>query len=211
MDTPGLKWKTVGGSNPFLFRADTLVPGREVTIDDAKTPTDDNLNKIVQAGAVIGRITASGIYRECTATVLTKAATDAAVDYYVDNAKALVVGDLFTASADAGSTFATAKAITAIEYDTADGDKVTVASTLGVALAVGDQAKTSDGGGTPIGVSINSVDVTKGDGVVTLAKRADLNEVGMPYAVTGKNKTLPAAVVTALLALKDCTLTVEAA
>lgn len=208
MDAPGMTFKNVGGSNPFLFRSDTLVPGREVTIDATYTPAGTNGYKLVQAGAVIGRITASGKYRECTATVITKAATDSAVVYYVDNAKAFVVGDTFTASAD-GTTFANVQTITAIEYDTADGDKITVGTTLGVALAVGDQAKSGDGSGAPIGVAINTTDVTKGDGAVTLAKRADLNEVGMPYAVTGKNHTLPDAVKTALLALTDADLTVE--
>jgi len=205
-----MTWKNVGGSNPFLFRSDTLVPGREVTIDDAKTPAGTNGYKIVQAGAVIGEITASGLHRECTQGVLTKAAGAADVVYYVDNAKAFVVGDEFVAIDDDGATLAS-QTITAITCGTADGDAVTVDTTLGHACLIGAVCYIDDGSKTPIGVAINTVDVTKGDGALTLAKRADLNEVGMPYAVTGKNHTLPSAVKTALLALTDATLTIEAA
>lgn len=209
MDAPGMTFKQVGGSNPFLFRSDTLVPGREVTIDATYTPAGTNGYKIVQAGAVIGKITASGLHRECTAMVITKAAANTDVVYYVDNAKALVVGDEF--SVYHGGAWLTAQTITAIELDTADGDKITVDTTLGEVASVGDPAKANDGSYDAIGVAINTADVTKGDGAVTLAKRADLNEVGMPYAVTGKNHTLPSAVKTALLALTDADLTIEEA
>lgn len=207
MDAPGMTFKNVGGSNPFLFRSDTLVPGREVTIDATYTPAGTNGYKLVQAGAVIGKITASGLHRECTATVLTKDAGASDVVYYVDNAKAFVVGDKFSVYHSAA--WIAAQTITAIELGTADGDKITVDTTLGAAVSAADPAKADDGSYDAIGVAINTTDVTKGDGAVTLAKRADLNEVGMPYAVTGKNHTLPDAVKTALLALTDADLTVE--
>lgn len=210
MDSAGLSFKSVGGTNPWLVRSDTLKPGGAVTIDATYTPADDNGNKIIQAGAIIGRITASGLCRECTQSVLTVAAGASDTDYYVDNAKMLVVGDEFAAVNDDGS-YTTAQTITAITLGGANGDKVTVDTTLGHICPAGAACKADDGSVTPIGVCINAADVTKGDGAVTLAVRADLRSKGMPYAVNGYNKTVPAAVITSLAGLTDASITVEPA
>lgn len=209
MDNLGLKKVEYGDDNPWLARSDTFKAGRTVTIDADCIAADANLDKIVQAGSIIGTVTTSGLGRKCTACVLTKAAADNAVDYYVDNAEAFVVGDEFTGSADAGVTYLTAQTITAIVFDTADGDKITVDTTLGTALALADRCKADDGSGTAIGVCVNTVNLRDGDALVTLAQTADLNDTGMPYAVNSKNSTVPSYVKSALKALTDATLSIQ--
>lgn len=209
MDAPTFNWKTYGGSTAWLANSATLVSGLSVTVDDAYVSADANLDKVVPAGAVIGKITSSGLCRVCTLSVLTENATDTAVVYYVDNAKDYQVGDEFTVYT--GSAWLTPQTITLVELNETEGDKITVDTTLGTAVTAGESCKINDGSGTPIGVCINSCNCKDGDGAVTLAKVAHLNEKGMPYAVYGHEKTVPAVVKAALVALQDCTLTIESA
>jgi len=208
MDNLGLKKVEYGDDNPWLARSDTFRAGRTVTIDADCIAANDNGDKIVQAGSIIGTVTTSGLSRKCTACVLVAAATDSAVDYYVDNAEAYVVGDEFTASAD-GTTYLTAQTITAITFDTGSGDKITVDTTLGTALDAGDYCKADDGSGTPIGVCVNTVNLRDGDALVTLAQTADLNDAGMPYSVGATTGIVPETVKTALKALVDATLSIQ--
>jgi len=209
MNNPGMtKIGEYGNQSAWLDTSNDFLAGRTVTIDaDAiRADTDNDSRKIVQAGSFIGEITTSGLFRKCTATVLTADATNSAVDYYVDNAEAFVVGDEFTIYH--GSAWLTAQTITAIEFGTADGDKITVDTTLGTAGTAADPAKANDGSVDAIGVGIETVDCKNGDATVVLCKVAHLREAGMPYAVNGKNGTVPAAVKTAIKALADCTLTI---
>lgn len=208
MDNLGLKKVEYSDDSPWLARTDTFKAGRTATLDATYVPADDNGDKIVQAGSVIGTITANGLARKCTVCVLAAAATDSAVVYYVDNGEAFVVGDEFTASAD-GTTYATSQTITAIELGTSSGDKITVDTTLGTAFASGDYAKGTDGAETAVGVTVNTVNLCDGDALVTLAQVADLNNVGMPYSVGSTAGSLPASVKTALKALCDATITIQ--
>jgi len=209
MNNPGMKLVAeCGNQSAWLDTIADFLAGRTVTIDADAIPadTDNDNHKFVQAGSVIGIITASGLFRKCTATVATKDAISSAVVYYVDNAEAFVVGDEF--SAYHGGAWLTSQTITAIELGTVDGDKITVDTTLGTAVSTGDAAKANDGSVDAIGVGLETVDCKNGDATVVLCKVAHLREAGMPYAVNGKNGTVPSAVKTALKALADCVLTI---
>ena len=209
MNNPGMTLKgEYGNQSAWLDTSNDFLAGRTVTIDADKirADTDNDSRKIVQAGSFIGKVTTSGLFRKCTATVLTATAGASDVIYYVDNAEAFVVGDEFTFYHSAA--WQTAQTITAITFGTADGDAITVDTTISCAGTIGDAAKADDGSVDAIGVGIETVDCKNGDATVVLCKVAHLREAGMPYAVNGKNGTVPAAVKTAIKALADCTLTI---
>jgi hypothetical protein len=142
--------KEYTGQKEFIKDSHYATSG-PITLDADKVGTD---NKIVPAGAVLGKVTASGLARmRPVTTVATAIGAGGSSDVVVDDARMFVVGD--SISVDGGS----ANEITAIDYDentlTLENAESSIAEDATVTVADGSQ--------TAIGINMSDVNLDDGD------------------------------------------------
>ena len=164
--------------------------GGTIEKDDFKSTTT-----VMKEGAVLG-VDSNKLYHPVkTAELYEEAAVDA-VAYQVKTNHEFKVGDFFM---DAGKT-SKAYAITGITTTETDYDTITVGTSLGKVLAVGTvmvQAAaqaTSLGGGSfkysPVGIALNSVDLTKANLGCGILVRGTVIQSLLPYPVDSNIKAL---------------------
>lgn len=168
---------------PFIVKElEDHVGGVSIALADLRTDVG-----VVPPGAFIG-IDADGKGHVLKSAALLEAAANNAVVYRIPKTHQFKVSLFVTSKDKAGVK---AYAITAIDKTNADYDLITVGTTLGVALAVGDslvEVKAQDAVGgagelqyTPVGISKREIITTGTSAAVGILVRGTVNVANMAF------------------------------
>jgi hypothetical protein len=142
--------KEYTGQKEFINDSHYATSG-PITLDADKVGTD---NKIVPAGAVLGKVTASGLARMRPVTaVATAIGAGGSTEIEVDDARMFVAGDSITV---AGGS---ANVVVSVDYD----DNVITVTDSESSIAEDAAVTVADGSQTAIGINMSDVNLDDGD------------------------------------------------
>ncbi len=179
-------------NNPVIkSKIEVLAGGATIAAADFDTTGFSEL----KAGAIVGEDSNGLFHALKTTKVYAAVASDATkVQVLKDKAHGIIVGDIIV---DTGKTLK-AVTVSAINTSNDDYDEITISAAMG-ALAKGDviiiaSAVADAGAGeykvTPVGVTINPVDLTKDNQPVGVLLRGSVCEANMPQYVDATAKKL---------------------
>lgn len=168
---------------PFIVKElEDVVGGASIALADLRKDLDS-----VPPGAFVGR-DEKGLCHVLVAAVLVVAATDADTTYKVKKGSQVQVGQFITTGDVEG---AKAYAVTAFDTSSTEHDVITVGTTLGKALAIGQtlhevKAEDADGGKgelkfTPEAITKREIDTTGSHAPAGLLVRGTVNVANMAF------------------------------
>lgn len=178
-------------NNPVIkSKIEVLTGGATVAAGDFNTSVDTEL----KAGAIVGEDSNGLFHALKTAKVHADVAVDATT-IQVKKGHGLKVDDVVM---DSGKTLKADK-ITAIDYSNDDYDALTIEAAIGalseddiIVIAAAEAASAGAGAYayTPVGLTINPVDLTKANQPSGVLLRGSVNESNMPQYVDATIKAL---------------------
>ncbi len=154
-----------------------------VTISRAKVNAGADGKKALKLGEFLGKLTATGTYAPTKHTNLAVAAALADLVLKVNDASRFQTGDVLDVNGTA-ATIAAGGVNTA-----ANPHEITLTAQIGVAKAIGDAVKSSDGSGNFDLMLGEDIDCTAGDVVATAFDQARVINARLPRQATDTAKT----------------------